>query len=200
LDSPSVAIVILNWNGKKYLEKFLPSILNTTYSNARIVIADNGSTDDSIAFVNSIYPSITVLKNPVNEGFAKGYNTALKQVQADYYILLNSDVEVTPGWIEPMVELLENNHDIGACQPKLLDLNTQVVPVDGWMHLATHSVKEGYSMTARKTSDSIICANPYSGPVAPHCSSGPACFTRPEDLIHSFLHTRKRSTCVGEFS
>jgi GT2 family glycosyltransferase len=125
LDSPSVAIVILNWNGKKYLEKFLPSILNTTYSNARIVIADNGSTDDSIAFVNSIYPSITVLKNPVNEGFAKGYNTALKQVQADYYILLNSDVEVTPGWIEPMVELLENNHDIGACQPKLLDFNNR---------------------------------------------------------------------------
>lgn len=125
MDSPSVAIVILNWNGKKYLEKFLPSILNTTYSNTRIIVADNGSTDDSITFINSNYPSITIIKNPVNEGFAKGYNTALRLVQADYYILLNSDVEVTPGWIEPMVSLLETNPAIGVCQPKLLDFNTR---------------------------------------------------------------------------
>jgi GT2 family glycosyltransferase len=125
LDSPSVAIVILNWNGKKYLEKFLPSILNTTYSNTRIIVADNGSTDDSISFINSNYPSISIIKNPVNEGFAKGYNTALRLVQADYYILLNSDVEVTPGWIEPMVSLLETNPAIGVCQPKLLDFNTR---------------------------------------------------------------------------
>lgn len=125
MDSPSVAIVILNWNGKKHLEQFLPSVLATTYPNARVIVADNGSTDNSIDFINSTYSSIRVLKNPVNEGFAGGYNTALKQVDADYYVLLNSDVEVTPGWLEPMVALLEQDQTIGACQPKLLDFRTR---------------------------------------------------------------------------
>lgn len=117
---PSVAVVILNWNGKKYLEQFLPSLLSSTYPGVQFVVADNGSTDDSIAFLARHYPQITVLNNWVNEGFAKGYNTALKQVQASYYVLLNSDVEVTPGWMEPVIQLLETNSAIAACQPKVL--------------------------------------------------------------------------------
>lgn len=117
---PVVAIVILNWNGKKFLEQFLPSVLSSAYSNLKIIVADNGSTDDSVVFLKAKYPQITVLHNHVNEGFAKGYNTALKQVNSEYYVLLNSDVEVTPGWISPVIELMESDVTIAACQPKIL--------------------------------------------------------------------------------
>ncbi|MGG9972820.1 glycosyltransferase family 2 protein [Ferruginibacter sp. SUN002] len=122
-DLPSVAIVILNWNGRAFLEKFLPSVLASTYINKRVIVADNASTDDSISFLQQYFPEVELLKNTVNEGFAKGYNTALKQVKSDYYILLNSDVEVTPDWIEPVIALMESDHSIGACQPKLLSYN-----------------------------------------------------------------------------
>ena len=95
---PSVAIVILNWNGKHYLQQFLPSVLSTEYPNYRIVVADNGSADDSVNFLKTNYPQIGIIQLQKNFGFAKGYNEALKEVTADYYLLLNSDVEVTPGW------------------------------------------------------------------------------------------------------
>lgn len=117
---PSVAVVILNWNGRKYLEQFLPSLMLTTYPDVQFIVADNGSTDDSLDFLTRYYPQVKQLRSSVNEGFAKGYNTTLRQVQASYYVLLNSDVEVTPGWIEPVIELMEGNADIGACQPKVL--------------------------------------------------------------------------------
>ena len=117
---PSVAIVILNWNGRHFLEKFLPSVLASAYDNKRVIIADNASTDDSIVFLQHHYPQVQILQNSSNEGFAKGYNTALKQVQTDYYVLLNSDVEVTPGWITPVIELMESDQAIAACQPKML--------------------------------------------------------------------------------
>lgn len=117
---PKVAIVILNWNGKKFLEQFLPSVVLTTYTNHEVIIADNFSTDDSIAFVEKNYPAVRIIPLTQNWGFAKGYNEALKQVTADYFVILNSDVEVTPNWLEPMVELLENDTSIAACQPKIL--------------------------------------------------------------------------------
>jgi len=117
---PSVAIVILNWNGKKFLEQFLPSVMASVYENKRIIVADNASTDDSVAFVQQHYPQIEIIINPINGGFAKGYNMALQQVQSDYYVLLNSDVEVTPNWIKPVIELMETDAAIAACQPKLL--------------------------------------------------------------------------------
>ncbi len=120
-NSPLVAIVILNWNGKHFLEKYLSDVLASTYQNKKIIVADNASTDDSINFLNQYFPSVEIIVNKANEGFAKGYNTALKKVTADYFVLLNSDVEVTPGWIEPIVELMEKDKMIGACQPKLLD-------------------------------------------------------------------------------
>lgn len=118
--TPSVAIVILNWNGRHFLAQFLPSVLASTYQNKRIIVADNASTDDSILFLQQQYPQVEIIENPRNEGFAKGYNMALQQVDSDYYILLNSDVEVTPGWIEPVIDLMEANARIGACQPKIL--------------------------------------------------------------------------------
>ena len=120
MSSSTVAIVILNFNGKKHLETFLPSVINTSYSNAKIIIADNGSTDDSLSFLAAHYPSITCLQRNTNEGFAGGYNWALSLVHSDYYVLLNSDVKVQPGWLEPMVSLLDSNASIAACQPKIL--------------------------------------------------------------------------------
>lgn len=117
--SPKVAVVILNWNGQKYLEQFLPALLSTTYPNTEFVIADNGSTDGSLPFLEKNYPRIRLIRFPVNHGFAKGYNEALKQVESDYYVLLNSDVEVPAGWLQPMVNLLESDKNIAACQPKL---------------------------------------------------------------------------------
>lgn len=117
---PKIAVVILNWNGKKFLQQFLPSVLSSGYANYEVIIADNGSSDDSIAFMQQNYPAIRLIRFDRNHGFAKGYNEALKQVQADYYVLLNSDVEVQKGWLEPMVQLLEKDSAIAACQPKLL--------------------------------------------------------------------------------
>jgi hypothetical protein len=120
MSHPSVAIVILNWNGRKFLKQFLPSVTASEYPNLRLVIADNASTDDSLSFLEQYYPSAEILINKNNEGFAKGYNTALKQVKADYYILLNSDVEVTRNWIQPVIDLMESDKTIAACQPKIL--------------------------------------------------------------------------------
>ena len=117
---PEVAIVILNWNGRKFLEKFLPSVIAGTYVNKRIIVADNASTDDSLDFVRNNFPAIEIIENKSNEGFARGYNTCLQQVKSDYYVLLNSDVEVTPGWIEPVIELMAQDPLIAVCQPKML--------------------------------------------------------------------------------
>lgn len=114
-----VAVVILNWNGKDFLERFLPSVVAHS-GNALVVVADNASTDNSVAFVEKNYPAVQVLRLPSNGGYARGYNDALAQVKADYYILLNSDVEVTPGWIEPVIDLMEKDPSVAACQPKLL--------------------------------------------------------------------------------
>jgi len=107
------------------LEKFLPSVIISEYENMNLVVADNASTDDSISFLQQHYPSVKIIRNPVNEGFAKGYNTALKQVKADYYVLLNSDVEVTKSWIGPVISLMEKDKKIAACQPKILSFGNK---------------------------------------------------------------------------
>ena len=113
-----VAIVILNWNGKHFLEKFLPSVVANA-ENAEVIIADNASTDDSISFLNTTYPDLRIIQNTSNGGFAKGYNEALKEVNADLYLLLNSDIEVTPNWLNPLLAAMEDEK-IAGCQPKVL--------------------------------------------------------------------------------
>lgn len=123
--SPKVAVVILNWNGQKYLEQFLPSVLSTSYSNYEIIVADNGSADDSVSFLQTNYPGIRLIQFTENFGFAKGYNEALKQVESDYYVILNSDVEVQSGWLQPLADLLEKDSNIAACQPKILSFNNK---------------------------------------------------------------------------
>lgn len=117
---PSVAVVILNWNGREFLKKFLPPLLASDYENLRIIVADNASTDGSVQFLREHFPEVRIIINPANEGFAKGYNSALRLVEADYYVLLNSDVLITPNWIAPVILLMESNEKIGACQPKIL--------------------------------------------------------------------------------
>lgn len=118
---PSVAVVILNWNGKKFLEQFLPILQKCTPSNvAEIIVADNASTDDSVEFMRAEHPNIRLIENKDNYGFAQGYNEALKHIESKYYILLNSDIEVTPNWVQPVIALMEEDSEIAAAQPKLL--------------------------------------------------------------------------------
>lgn len=120
-----VAVVILNWNGKNFLEKFLPSVVACNSSYAEIIIADNASKDDSIDFLKKNYPQLRIIQNANNRGFAKGYNDALKQVEAEYYVLLNSDVEVTAGWLDAVIKLMDSDKNIAACQPKIKAYNNK---------------------------------------------------------------------------
>lgn len=114
------AVVILNWNGRKFLEDFLPSVCRDSVSaDAEVVVADNGSTDDSLAFLSANYPQVRQLPLDKNYGFAEGYNRALALVDAQYVLLLNSDVETTPGYLQTMVDFLDANPDVVGCQPKI---------------------------------------------------------------------------------
>lgn len=117
---PEVAVVILNWNGRRWLEKFLPSVLATAWPNLRIVVGDNASDDDSVTFLQTHFPEAELVPLDQNYGFAAGYNRVLEQVTSTYFVLLNSDVEVTPGWIHPVIGLMERDLLIAAAQPKIL--------------------------------------------------------------------------------
>jgi len=115
-----LAIVILNWNGKRLLETFLPSVIRHS-KEATIYVADNASTDDSVDFVRSSFPSIKIIQNVENGGYAKGYNDALKQVEADVFCLVNSDIEVTENWLAPIVSTFNSEEKTAIIQPKILD-------------------------------------------------------------------------------
>lgn len=117
-----IAVVILNWNGAKLLEQFLPSVINFS-DEATIYIADNASTDNSIQFIKDNYPTVSIIQNKDNFGFAKGYNIALEHIEEEIYCLLNSDVEVTQNWLAPILSAFENYSKVGIIQPKILDYN-----------------------------------------------------------------------------
>lgn len=112
-------MVILNYNGAQMLRRFLPSVLEFS-SEAEVVVADNASTDDSLEVMRREFPAVRLVCLDKNHGFADGYNYALREVSADYYLLLNSDVEVTRGWLAPLLAFMDANDDVAACQPKLL--------------------------------------------------------------------------------
>ncbi len=116
----NIAIVILNWNGKALLEQFLPSVIRFS-TDAKVYVADNASTDNSIAFIKTNYPSVTIIKNTLNGGYAKGYNDALKHVKEPIYCLLNSDIEVTKNWLKPIEKQFTSEESTAIIQPKLLD-------------------------------------------------------------------------------
>jgi|TARA_B110000259_G_scaffold170378_1_gene201018 GT2 family glycosyltransferase len=116
-----LGIIILNWNGKKHLETYLPSVISNSGEH-KVVVVDNNSSDDSVSFLKLTYPQIELIHNIENGGFAKGYNDGLEQIKGrfDYYVLLNSDVEVTANWISPILDLMEKDKTVSACQPKVL--------------------------------------------------------------------------------
>jgi len=118
----STAVVILNWNGVEQLRAFLPSVVEHT-QDAEIIIADNASTDNSVDWVRQQYPQIRIISLTQNYGYAGGYNEALKFVDADFLVLLNSDIEVTSAWLQPLINVLEQNPRVAACQPKILSYN-----------------------------------------------------------------------------
>lgn len=119
-----VAVVILNWNGENFLKRFLPSVISNTITiGIDVIVADNGSSDGSISFLEKTYPDIRIIKLDKNYGFASGYNLALKQIESEYYVLLNSDIDVPEGWLSPMIEFMDNNPKTAACMPKILDYN-----------------------------------------------------------------------------
>ncbi|NML22080.1 glycosyltransferase family 2 protein [Pseudoflavitalea sp. G-6-1-2] len=183
MKQPLVSIVILNWNGRRFLEQFLPSVMATTYNNKEVVVVDNASTDDSVDFLKKEYPAVKIVVNAANYGFTKGYNEGLKHVTADYYVLLNSDVEVDKGWVEPIISLMEADKTIGACQPKLLqhadhNLFEYAGAAGGWIDYL------GYPFARGRVFD--YCEKDegqYDQPMPIFWASGAAMFIRPE-LFH----------------
>lgn len=115
------AVVILNWNGCSFLQQFLPNVVkhSLTTPHTTVVVADNGSTDNSVAWIQQNVPHVTIIQFDKNYGFTGGYNRALAQIEAEYYVLLNSDVEVTPHWLTPLINVMDTNPNVAACMPKL---------------------------------------------------------------------------------
>ncbi len=125
MENPEVSILILNWNGEKFLKQFLPSVLSTQYPNFKIFVADNGSSDGSLAVLKNDFPLVNVIELGENHGFAKGNNLGLDHIDSPYFVLLNSDVEVHPNWLGPLVEQMEKNGNAAAAQPKLLQYSNK---------------------------------------------------------------------------
>lgn len=115
-----VAVVILNWNGKQLLEQFLPSVVQYS-KEATVYVADNASTDDSVTFIKDQFPEVSIVVNPTNTGYAGGYNDALQHIEADVYALVNSDIEVTENWLQPIIKVFQNEPTTAIIQPKILD-------------------------------------------------------------------------------
>lgn len=124
-----VAIVILNWNGADMMRKYLPSVIQCSQDEGvEVIVADNASTDDSISMLRANFPDIRIIELDQNYGFADGYNRSLRQVEAEYYLLLNSDVEIRQeGWLSPMIEYMDNHPNTASCQPKLLKLSEELI-------------------------------------------------------------------------
>lgn len=171
-DSTELAIVILNWNGSKMMRKYLPSVLEHS-GNAEIIVADNASTDDSLAMLANEFPTVRTIVLDKNWGFADGYNKALAQVKAEYYLLLNSDVRVEKGWLDAMMDYMRKNNDVAACQPKLLSdvsppfLNTPepaAVSLTGTVTLTAGGV---CSAKQKQTADNTIPLWKCCGPQEP---------------------------------
>lgn len=120
IKTDKIAVVILNWNGRDMMQRFLPSVVKHSVPEGCVIVADNGSTDDSLEMLSKEFPEVIQLPLPQNYGFAEGYNQALNQIDAPYYLLLNSDVEVPQGWLTPLLTYMEQHPEVAACQPKLL--------------------------------------------------------------------------------
>jgi GT2 family glycosyltransferase len=169
--SPSVGIGILNWNGKKFLEKLLPELQSLTYPNYTLYIIDNNSSDDSVSFIKANHPEIRLIILDDNYGFAGGYNRGFAEMKEDYYLMMNSDVEVPTDFIEPMVKMMEEDKSIAVCQPKLLNLLQPEFLEHGGAaggmidFLAILFAGDDYLNLQKKIRDSITNLFLYFGPV-----------------------------------
>ncbi len=180
-----VAIVILNYNGREHLQTFLPSVLENTPEAMEVHIADNGSTDDSIRILENDFPRVIVHKLPENYGFAEGYNQALKNIESDYYVILNSDVRVTEGWILPIINLLKSDNSIAAVQPKI---RSEEVPDSFEYAGAAGGLMDKYGFTfcrGRVFDDLEKDHGQYDTAQEITWASGAALFIR-ADLFHEF--------------
>jgi len=184
LVTPTIAIVILNWNGRSFLEKFLPFVTASVCAGAEVIVADNASSDDSVSFLRERYPQLRVIEMDKNRGFSGGYNEALRHVDSDYYVLLNSDVEVKPGWLEPMIGLMESDPSIGACQPKILMYADKrsfeyAGAAGGWLDYLGYPFAKGRIFdVCEEDHGQYDLANQSSGPAGLRYSSGPGCITK----------------------
>jgi len=176
------AVVILNWNGRKLLEQFLPALLkHTPAEKTEIIIADNGSTDDSVSFLSAHYPQIRCIIFDRNHGFAEGYNRALSQLDHEYAVLLNSDVEVSEHWLETALNYLEANPEVAALQPKLLDFNNKTAfeyagASGGFIDIYGYPFCRGRIFTTVEKDD-----GQYDEPVEVFWASGACLFIRLKD-------------------
>ncbi|MEL7250440.1 MAG: bifunctional riboflavin kinase/FAD synthetase [Bacteroidota bacterium] len=186
MTADSLAIVILNYNGAKYLREYLPSVLESVVGTShQVIVADNASTDESVSILQSEFPNVEVIVLPENYGFADGYNQALKQVEATYYVLLNSDVKVVPGWLSPCLEQLRANSKLAACQPKIKSLMNPSAfeyagAAGGWLDAL------GYPFCRGRIFATVEEDKGQYDEIAPiFWASGAAMFVR-ADLFHAF--------------
>ena len=145
---PSIALVLLNYNGKNYLQQNLPFLKKVSYKNKRIYVIDNASTDDSLQYLNQNYPEITIIRNSSNFGYAEGYNYGLAEIEAEYYVLLNTDVEVTENFLEPMLSVMQADKNVGICQPKILSIANRNLfeyagAAGGWIDMFGYTFARG---------------------------------------------------------
>ena len=187
-----VKVVILNWNGYAHLRTFLPSVLRDTPEKVGIVVADNGSTDGSAEMLRAEFPRVEVLLLDRNYGYAGGYNRALACIEADYYILLNSDVETSPGWCEPLIAALDADPRLAAVQPKLQPMtggsisNTPVHAADSSMRSAIRSAGAGYCLPRSGTRGNMILSVPVFGPQEPAWPAAGNCLPASAGSMRSF--------------
>lgn len=179
------AVVILNYNGKKFLEDFLPIVVEKSKDVADIWVADNNSVDDSVDFLRKNFPQVKIILNNFNGGYASGYNVALKQIEAEYYILLNSDIEVTDNWIQPIINLMDSDKNIAACQPKILSFHdTEKFEYAGASGGFIDSY--GYPFCRGRIFQSLETDNgQYNDPLEVFWASGACMFVRSE-LFHKY--------------
>ena len=178
-----VAVIILNWNGEKLLREFLPSVVKYTDPGlGRIVVADNASEDDSVRILEQEFPEVELIRFSQNHGFAGGYNRAVGLVPEEIVVLLNSDVEVAPGWLEPLVALLDEEPGIAAVQPKIL----------------AYTNRNHFEYAGACGANMMRCAK-CSGVVELPCVSAGKAICRPEVWMSVFSLTWKKSICAGGY-
>ncbi len=203
MENKKVGVVILNWNGRALLEEFLPSVYRyTDPSMADIILADNGSSDDSIEYVKANFPEVIILAMPSNEGFAEGYNIALKQLDYEYFVLLNSDVEVTLGWLDPMLSYADSLSMVAAIQPKILSYRNKTK----FEHAGASGGfidSYGFPFCRGRLFDSVEeDEGQYDRPISIFWASGACLFIRSKDFFeaggldkHFFAHMEEIDLC-----